>query len=703
MNKRRDILFIILIILIVFISSLANDFAWDDYDLVVSNPFIKSFSWLKEIFTNQLYKGNEKESNFYRPLQLCSYILDYSLWQLNPFGYHLTNLILHMLNSVILYLLLMGIGLSPQIALFTCLIFGIAPMISGITFYISARADLLAVFFGFLSMLCFIKFTKVNRKIFYFLSLLFFVSSLFSKEMALTVPFLLMLIVSYSDREKCYARLRMTLPYFLLILLYAAIRTRVFYLRGDDILQQASTAFVPFYARMITDIEVVARYLRLFFIPFPLHMDWHINPSYSILNIKIFASVVFLAAFFMACRKLYDNNRMVLFGLSWFFIAIVPVLNIYPISVFFGEGWLYLPSVGIFIIVSIFFIEIIGRRYGKIARNVLFILFLAYYSVFTMSYSMVWKDSSSLFNNVLKYEKNSPYLFLTWNNLAMSYYTKKDYESALECCKKSISLNPRYKKAYNKMGIAYTALKKYASAIMCFKKALKLDINYAQAYNNLSRAYVDIGLNEKALATIKKLLAIDPDYYPAYYTLGFIYGKKGDTENAVKAFKEVKALRPYRYEPYLCLGNIYREQGRFKDALQEYEKVMPLITVGYEFYNDLAFLYIKNKRFSDGENVLRQSLKLNRQQGEVYNNLGNIYSYFNKPVMAVESYCMAISIEPANLNFRHNLVCAYQEFYKKTMDDEYLRCQKREWKNILKTDPCFRKRADDADSERTGL
>jgi len=661
MNKRRHILLIILILVIVFIKSLANDFAWDDYDLVVSNPFIKSFSWIKEIFAGQIYEGSEKESNFYRPLQLFSYVIDYSLWQLNPFGYHLTNLIFHTLNSVVLYLILMGVGLSPQIVLFTCLIFAIAPMISGITFYISARADLLAIFFGFMSILCFMKFTKVNRKLIYLLSLLFFAFSLLSKEIALIVPFLLILVVFYSDREKRYAQLRRMFPYFLLMLLYGIIRARLSYLGGNVILQETSTAGIPFYARMITDIEVMARYLGLFLIPFPLHMEWHINPSYSIFNIKILSSIAFLAAFFMAWKRLYNSNRMVLFGLLWFFITIVPVLNIYPISVFFGEGWLYLPSVGIFIIISIFFIEIIECRYGKKARDILFVLFLVYYSVFTMSYSKVWKDSLSLFKNVLKYEKDSPYLFVTWNNLAMSHYARKNYRDAIDCCKKSISLNPWYKEAYNNMGVAFIALKKYTKAIMCFKKAVKLDKNYVQAYNNLSHAYSDIGLNKKALASIKKLLAIDRDYYPAYHSLGFIYTKEGDLENAVMAFKKAKTLRPYYCEPYFCLGNIYKDQGRFKEALQEYEKVLPLIAVGPGFYNDLAFLYLKNGKLRSAERAFKCSLEIDPKQADAHNNLGNIYARLGEFDSAIESYSKAISLEPENLNFKNNLAKTYKE------------------------------------------
>ena len=142
-TQTTHILFIALIIIIVFSGSLKNGFVWDDKYLILNNPYVKSWSYIPHIFGTQLYSGSGVESNFYRPFQLLSFSIDYFIWGANPYGFHLTSLGLHILNSIPVYLILLAINPSLSIAFLVALFFALSPTISGITYYISARSDLL--------------------------------------------------------------------------------------------------------------------------------------------------------------------------------------------------------------------------------------------------------------------------------------------------------------------------------------------------------------------------------------------------------------------------------------------------------------------------------------------------------------------------------------------------------------------------------
>src|SRR3989338_4339066 len=266
-TKTTHILFIALITVIVFSNSLKNDFAWDDQFLIKDNPHIKNWRYLPRMFMGQLYEGDGLGSNFYRPLQLVSLAVDYRVWGLNPFGYHLTSLLLHIFNSALVYLVVYAVAMSPGIAFFTALFFSVAPAISGITFYTPARSDLLMALFVFLSLLSFLKYRRDNRKPYYLASILFFILSLLSKEAAIMLPLLLLLI---------RPRFKYLAPYLAISAIYIGLRlTLLNFSKGiNPIIDYSFPASVPLWSRVLTDFKIILMYLRILVFPAGLHMEW---------------------------------------------------------------------------------------------------------------------------------------------------------------------------------------------------------------------------------------------------------------------------------------------------------------------------------------------------------------------------------------------------------------------------------------------
>jgi len=655
-TRTTHILFIVLVIVVVFSGSLKNDFAWDDKYLVVNNPYIKSWDYLPQIFTTQLYGASEIHSNFYRPFQLLSFAIDYSIWGLNPFGYHLTNLFLHIFNAILVYLILIAIGPSSAVALLVALLFGTSPAISGITYYISARSDLLMALFIFLSFLLFVKYRKTKNKALYIFSVISFTIAILSKEMAVILVMFLCLEI-FRSGEKIRDNLTEPVPYLIILAFYAILRFSILnFAKGESAFVDLSyTASIPLWRRILTDFIIIPRYLGLLLFPYGLHMEWFIAPARTIFQMDVVFFIAILGLLIFIVRRLSHRHNLVLFGALWFLLSLLPVLNIYPVSVFFGEGWLYVPSVGFFIILAIIFQNILSPRIGRLPVKILIGFFIAYFSLFTISYGNVWKDSISLFRNVLKYEKHSPFIHLTYNNLGMAYYDRGDIGRSIEYCKDSISSNPRYAEAYNNLGVAYMATGHPIKAMARFKKAISLKRGYTSAYCNLAHAYNSIGLKDRAIRFSKAAIKIDPRCYKAYCNLGYIFSGEGDTDKAIEFFRKACEIKKGSYEPHYCLGSLYIKNNRFKEALDEYETALGLGLGDYEFYNELAFLYIKNRRFKEAEHALMQSIRLNKDQSDTHNNLGNLYSMAGELELATEEYKKALAIDPANTNIRDNL------------------------------------------------
>ncbi|MBU1912055.1 MAG: glycosyltransferase family 39 protein, partial [Candidatus Omnitrophica bacterium] len=254
-TARTHILFIALIIVIVFSNSLKNNFAWDDKFLIVNNPHIKDPVYISRIFNNQLYEGDGMHSNFYRPVQLFSFMIDYCIWKLNPFGYHLTSLLLHIVNSALVYIIILAISASPYMAFITASLFSIAPAISGITFYTPARSDLLMALFLFLSIWFFIRYTQKGKGLLYALSVISFGLSLGCKEMAVMLPFLLALEI-FRNPKKDKAPYKLLFPYLAVLLVYALLRATIFnFAKGANaVIDLSFPATLPLWVRLLTDL-----------------------------------------------------------------------------------------------------------------------------------------------------------------------------------------------------------------------------------------------------------------------------------------------------------------------------------------------------------------------------------------------------------------------------------------------------------------
>lgn len=556
-------------------------FLFDDQALIIDNPFIKSFSYLKDIFTTHLFYGSGIYSNFYRPIQSLSFMLDYHLWHLNPFGYHIGNLFIHILNAVCVYFLIYVISKKQLAAFISSILFCVHTVLSGPVYYISARADLLSALFFLLTITLYVLYTKeeISTKgiLLLLCSILCFVLAVLSKEVALIAPFMLILYNMCFGRAKTFNRSRkpaaLIWPYFTILIVYIFLRATSLNFTGDK-LSQTTTAVFPLYIRLFTMSKVFMIYLRLLLFPVGLHMEWNIEPASSFFQDEVFLSIVGILVVFIFSYLLFRTSRQKFFFIAWFFMMLLPYSNVFPLNYFMGEGWLYVPSIGFFGLVLLYLSE--WRLKSKALSLViiaLLVFMIAAYMVLTVKRADVWLDPVKLYNEVLKYSPKSGKARI---NLGTILAKSGAYEEAIQKYKEALKIAPNDAGAHASLGTAYANIKKYDLALDEFKKSVELNPKDYIAHNNIGILYKQKGEIKKAMQEYSEALKLNPNYSPTYNNIGNIYLEQGQYDSAIGFYKKALNLDPNEAIFYANLGKAYRNKGMRDNARESFQNALEL-------------------------------------------------------------------------------------------------------------------------------
>ncbi len=341
------ILILFAVTLALFLPSMNGEFLWDDKYFISENPMILGPQFLKNFLTTPFggSGGLDEQSQrlgrfvpFYRPLASLSYWLDYQLWGLNPAGFHLTNIFLHFLNSLLLFLILNNIGMKPLFSFFGSLLFVVFPFHFENVSWISGRTDLLSCFFTALALLIFLNFLKKRWWILLVFSSLFFLSSLLSKESSLFL-FFIAFIFLYQAEPNIKKAVVLTLPFGASVLVWFILRRAAL---GSLAFDFSGNTLLDFFA---------ALGFYTFKSLFPFHLSYTIdaqnifsNPLFVILGGLLF--VVFLGIGIMLLKKRWPQNLLYFLGFCYFLLLLPSMLVIFSNSTVSLLAWrfLYLPS-----------------------------------------------------------------------------------------------------------------------------------------------------------------------------------------------------------------------------------------------------------------------------------------------------------------------------------------------------------------------
>ena len=339
LKKHLIPIFILLILTIgVYSNTLKNGFVFDDYFIIIDNIFIKDWKNLSGLLSKDYFSRSGEAT--YRPVVTLSYFVDYSLWGLKPYGYHLTNVLIHSVNAVLVFLFVLLLIKGRRAAFLAALLFAVHPVLTEAVNAISLREDLLIVFFLLPAFLLFLKVSnssmnKIRWWTFYILSLLLYLLALFSKEMAITFP---LLLIGYHFCFKDKEEWQKGNSFFYYLSSYVVVTIFYLFLYLAPFINPNLTPFGYHRAeglsspntltRLLALPQVLLKYLWLIMVPWELKADYVIKVSWS----SVLFSILLLSIIGATVFHLSKRYRKELFGLLWFFVSLLPVMNIFPIN-----------------------------------------------------------------------------------------------------------------------------------------------------------------------------------------------------------------------------------------------------------------------------------------------------------------------------------------------------------------------------------
>jgi hypothetical protein len=508
---RTSLLILTAAVLLVYSISLFNKFVLDDWIIIVNNPQTLSLRNIPEVLL-----APDLVKPYYRPLNRATYLLDYRLAGMKPAWYHGVNVLIHLGNVILLYLVCLRLLPDRTAALVAALIFAVHPANSEAVNWISARNTLLALFFSLASFLAFLK-ARGRGKRLPLLSALFFFCGLLSKETAFMLIGVIALctFVPSQGGEK---RMRFTEGMF--FLLPYLVSTVLYFLMRYYSLQGIVGTTLPadgVFGRLAQNYHVIPQYLGLLLFPADLTL-FHKVPQGGLFNPPWFLPA-WLSLLAAAWWIVQSRNRAALFGLAWFIINYVPISNIVPIpSEQLTERYLYMPAIGFFIAIGVLFSWIHAQGRSKQALWGITVVIVAACASMTMKRNLDWKNNLSLFSSGARNDPTSP---AAHYNLGTAYRENDDLQSARREWEKTLAIDPDYADALTQMGTL---------------AAIQGDLPTAERYY---------------LAALKAPLGVsDPNKSMAHYNLGKIYEKRHQPQIALQQYRRFLETVPLTYIEY---------------------------------------------------------------------------------------------------------------------------------------------------------
>jgi len=566
-----SVVFIAILGLLIYVNSLNGKFVYDDEILVQNNAFIRGWSTIPKLFTSGFGTFGGVKSTFYRPFQMMTYAADYAVWNLNVVGYHLTNILLHLLTALCVYWLVTVLFGDKILSLLTAAFFVAHPIHTTVVDYISDRADSLYLSLMLISFICYIKSSKGRGAVYYAVMIAAYSLAMLSKENALILPALL-LLYHYAFKEKIrwrgFAAVSAAAAVYLLL--------RITVLRQITTGETVGSAFLQ---RVPGFFAAAADYIRLLLLPFGLHMEYG-TPLFKAYDPKVICGLALLIALVFCAVRARKTSAVAFFGLSWFLITLLPVSNLYPLYAYMAEHWLYLPSIGIFLVLAASLEALYKKERYRAPAIIFTACLLAFYSILTIAQNRTWADPISFYERTLKYAPDSS---KTYNNLGLAYYRAGRREEAAAMYERAVEANPNnaaardnLAAAYNGIAARYYGMGRRDEAIAMYKKAIELDPRNADLCNDLANSYYGSGRREEAAIFYKKAIELRPDFAAAYSNLANVYDDIGRRDEAIAMYKKAIELKPDYADAYNNLGAAYSGAGRREEAIAAFKKALEI-------------------------------------------------------------------------------------------------------------------------------
>ncbi|MDP8263353.1 MAG: tetratricopeptide repeat protein [Candidatus Ancaeobacter aquaticus] len=620
---QLSLFFLLALTTIAFYPSLKNGFTnWDDDKQLTQNNTITRLS-LPDIGTyfTSFHDG------LYHPLVTLSFAIEYHFFKLNPKPYHITNLILHLLNILFVFWLIYLLSKKAWTALITALLFAIHPLHVASVAWIAERKDVLYTFFFLGSLISYLYYKERNTQRYFIYALILFILSLLSKPMAITLPVILILIDYYIDGKLTKKSVTNTLSFFVLALSFGIITLIARFTRIIDIeptLHFFDNIFIASYGILFYLVKMVFPYPLSCYYPTPekiagmLPMIFYISPC-----------IVALLAVLILYSLRY--TKVIFFGFLFYIITISPVLHLIGGGPIVANHYTYVPLIGIFFILGS------GAAWFIKQRSAVSIFLICALSIITIILSFltwqrtqVYKDSITLWEDFFKNYGHCKNISIAYNNRGNAYQDNGYLDKAIANYNSAINLNPTYTIAYNNRGNIYQLQRKYKEALADCNRAIGLNPKLAEAYYNRGNACINLGSRNLAIADYKKAVELMPQYAEAWNNMGNIYQEEGKHNRALECYTKALHIKPVFPQALYNRGNCLMYMQDHKNALNDYSKAVQYNPRYYEAYVNRGIAYFSLGKNKEALQNYTYALTINPQYAIGYINRALVYNILKK-------------------------------------------------------------------------
>ena len=622
-----------------YLNILINGFVYDDNDQVLKNPYIRSFQYLKEIFTTNVwsFKGVSFVSNYYRPMMTLGYLFCYKLFGLRAYGFHLFSLLLHVLVAFLVFALTERLTGDRVCAFVAGALFALHPVHTESVAWIAAVPDVEVTFFYLLTFGLFLAVARPGgRRSGPLVAAMVaaFVLALLSKEQAITLPALATVYEHFyrEDRSETNTSQKLGRYGVLWLLGGAYVLLRIHFLG----------ALVPEVKRQVTPEQIVlsamalaGQYISKLLWPVRLCVFWVFRPSTSPFDPPVLLGLLVLlalAALFLVCWRSRERKvHFASFGIVWFFVTLAPVLNAHWLTAnVFSERYLYLPSVGVGWLIGLGASKLWSRAAPRPAeRRALVLAGLALGGLFAARIvirNRDWNNDKVLFTRTLDL---SPDAYGVLNSLGVIYWQEGAWDKAESAWKRSLAINPHSGVVLNNLGMVAAKKKQYAEAVKFFQRAMELKPDSLDPRLNLGTVYRVMGLAGPAELQLRKALALPPPDSRVPNELGQLLVQEGRTDEAEDQFRASIRIEP--------------------NAL------------AYDFLGEIN---IRRRAWGEAELDFRAALSLDESDSEAHRGLGYLYKAAGRKAEALSQYQAGLAKDPAN----PQALAAVQELRQQSAD-----------------------------------
>ncbi len=690
-NRLRTSLLISLLLIVLTLGAFSgvrnNHFiSLDDNIYVTENRYVQEGLSLKSV----VWASTSKYGGHWHPITWLSHMLDYDLFGLNPAGHHLINLLFHIANTLLLFLVLCRMTGAPWQSGFVAALFALHPLHVESVAWVAERKDVLCAFFWMLTTWAYVRYVESRRIIRYGWMVLCFVLALMSKPMAVTLPFVLLLLdywplgrfnagkTSTDGRGDQLLRLILEKIPLLILTVTSSIFTFLEHMRTGTVVSFSSfplglrignavVSYVTYIAKMIWPSRLAILY------PHPSSL-----PLWEVTGAALLLMIITVAAILAAKRRPY-----LIVGWLWYLGTLVPVIGFVQAGIQArADRFTYIPLIGLFIMIVYGVTDAVAVwRHRKLAFAASTVLVLCVLLVTTFSQVKVWQNDLTLFEHTLRVTQKN---YVIHNNLGVvlakqgrdeeaaahykraleinwryadanynmgAYLARKGkYREAMTRLVEALRANPRKPEIYNQIGVILVDQGKSQEAIPHFKEALRFNPNFEEAHRNLGTALLQSGRDQEAVDCLNQALRMDPRDAKAHSNLGVALGRQGKIQEAMAHFDEALRINPSYADVHYNVGEMLSLQGKIPEAIADYDKFLQACPKDVEAHYKIGVLLARQGKKEEAIGRLVEAVGINPDHAPSHYTLGIVYWGMGKKDLALKEWETLRTLNPELAN-----------------------------------------------------